>query len=103
MTVLTNKQGIGKVALADGILGEEAADIALVAESGADIALSSDTPLTKSKAIRRLAALQVCSPVHSISPVPLRRRLQNRSASVMDESSNEIQANPNTDVICIDC
>ena len=100
-----SKQGTDEIYLADGTSAKEETGIAIGAESGsANIPLPSDTPLTKSKAIRRLAALQVCSPVHAISPVPLRRRLQNRSASAIDENGSEVHMlNSNNDVICIDC
>lgn len=61
-----------------------------------------DTPLTKSKALSRLAALQVCSPMYAASPVPLRRRLQaHTSTAAAVESTSGVQTD--TDVICIDC
>lgn len=55
-----------------------------------------DTP--RSKAVRKLAALQVGSPAYTPSPIPLRRRLQSRTALQSDCVAQEMD-----DVICIDC
>lgn len=55
-----------------------------------------DTP--RSKAVRKLAALQVGSPGYTPSPMPLRRRLQTRTAVQSDCVAQKLD-----DVICIDC
>lgn len=64
---------------------------------------ASETPLTKSKAISRLAALQVASRGYTPSPVALRRRLQGRkpTEAVAAGVFQDLSASP--EVICIDC
>lgn len=66
--------------------------------------VSIDTPSGRGKAISRLAALQVCSPMHVSSPVPLRRRLQAQGVPSRVEKASQSQTVQSDDeVICIDC
>ena len=78
-----------------------AIDIELDASRMGDVA--SDTPLTKSKAISRLAALQVASPGYTPSPVPLRRRLQGRKPAEAAATDGYQDLCNSPEVICIDC
>lgn len=67
-----------------------------------ELIVPANTPLTKSKALRRLAALQVCSPMDAASPVPLRRRLQGRKGTAAALEHARLLRHDD-DIICIDC
>ena len=101
--MLSSRQGLDNSHPTDEILDKR--KTAQDTEAGSmEGAVPIDAPLGRGKAISRLAALQVCSPMYVSSPVPLRRRLQAQAVSVHAEKASQSQTVQSDDeVICIDC
>ncbi len=84
---------------AETIIDDDMQGSLLCSEQGEMIG---DTP--RSQTVSRLAALQVGSPGYTPSPMPLRRRLQNRGGVHEAAVAESRRVKPaECDVICIDC